>query len=222
LYGTKSRRIVAAVRGCRIAAAATFVLLVAGCGDSSTQLTLKERLLPASSFDGYYPARTFDWAGAEGPAGEGFGLVRATPDQAHDELEKEGFVHGVGELLQNARQEHYPVIILRFHTQQQAEAVGAWEQRDLLLPCREACNTRISKFTVDGIPGSGGVDRVVGAQAPNGPTVDRWIVTFVKGPVLYIVERSADIGTLKNGHDDVVKAAKLQYARVKDATFPSS
>jgi hypothetical protein len=207
--------------GC-LAVAATVALLAAGCGSSSKSLTLEQRLLPASSFKGYDVVRTFDWADAYGPAEEGFGLVRATTDQAHDELAKEGFVHGAGELLQNVRQEHYPVMALRFHTQKQAEAVQAWERHDLILPCREACNTRISEFSVDGIPGSMGVDRVVGAPAPNGPTVDRWIVSFVKGPVLYVVERSAEIGKLKNGHDDVEKAAKLEYDRVKDATFPSS
>jgi hypothetical protein len=213
---------VRAVTGRCIAAAAAIAVLGAGCGSSSKSLALEQRLLPPSSFKGYDAVRTFDWPDASGPADEGFGLVRATPAQARGELTKQGFVHGVGELLENARQEHYPVIALRFTTQEGAEAVGAWEHHDLLFPCRESCNTRIGEFTVDGIPGSMGVDRVVRSPTPNGPTVDRWVVTFAKGPVLYIVERSAPVGALENGHDEAVSAANLEYERVKNATFPSS
>ena|SRR5436190_593881 len=147
------------MRSLWIAAAIGLSVLAAGCGSSSNEeLTLKQRLLPASTFEGYSAARTFDW------------------QDAHD----------------------------------------------LLLPCRHTCSTRISRFTVDGIPGSQGVNRIVGVVTPGGPTVDRWVISFVKGPVLYIVERSADAGKLKNGHDDAVEAANREYDRVKDASFPSS
>jgi hypothetical protein len=211
----------------RLCIAAAFAVAVAvcvtGCGGSGKEtLTLKQRLLPASTFEGYDVVRTFDWRDANGPAEEGFGLVRATPSQAASELDAQGFVDGVGELLQNAGQEHYPVIVLRFHTEKQAEAVQSWEHHDLLLPCRHTCNTRISEFTVDGIPGSEGVNRVVGVPTPGGATVDRWVISFVKGPVLYIVERSGDVGMLKNGHNEAVEAANDEYDRVKNASFPSS
>lgn len=198
-------------------------VLVTGCGgsDSGKTLTLKQRLLPASTFDGYDVVRTFDWKDSHGPAEEGFGLVRATSGEAVKELDAQGFVNGVGELLQNVRLEHYPVIVLRFHSEKQAEAVQRWEHHDLLLPCRHTCNTQISAFTVDDIPGSMGVNRVVGVSTPNGPTIDRWVISFVKGPVLYIVERSADKGTVKNGHEEAVTAAEREYDRVKDASFPT-
>jgi hypothetical protein len=201
------------------------VLLAAGCGSSAKKnvagLPLWQRVLLGNELVGYDPPpqpppllRLGQFINQAKPA-----FIQITKAGAQQELQGDGFKTATIESFPG-NSPTSPIIassVLLVGSNQQAEKVVKWSIADSLRPCREACTATWKSVKISGIPGAEGAYRH--NLTPGVRPFESYNLAFADGPFVYdLFVLSPKPGTFNR--NDLLKAVKAQYNRVKGAPLP--